>query len=206
MPARKRNFLSREKDFLEIARMYCQGVPQSDIAKKLGLTQQQISYDLQSLRKEWQTQRTKHFDALLDKELVRLDTLEREAWQAWENSKRPKETRKIRTTTGTQSSDMNEIQQKETVGDPRFLTVVENCIQTRLRLLGLNAPQVKGVTGEITHRHVIDQASLETDARKKGLLELAARTGAFKVLKANTDEDVIDVVEVKDVVSNAEAN
>lgn len=51
MAKRTRSALQREKDLIEVARLDADGLPQIEIAEKLGCSQQQVSYDLGTLRK-----------------------------------------------------------------------------------------------------------------------------------------------------------
>ena len=84
MAAPKRTSFEREKDLLEISRLYLTGVTQTDIAARLGVSQQQISYDLKALQKRWLAASLAHVDDAKARELAKIDQLEREYWKAWE--------------------------------------------------------------------------------------------------------------------------
>src|SRR5438552_3830544 len=70
----------------EIARKYLMGIPQNEIAAEMGVTQQQISYDLSVIRREWREAAIADINELIDRELARVGLLESEAWGGWERS------------------------------------------------------------------------------------------------------------------------
>lgn len=74
------------RDRARVAEMYLAGRYQSEIAQELGLSQQQISYDLQAVRREWQASAVRNFDEAKAQELAKIDHLERTYWQAWQQS------------------------------------------------------------------------------------------------------------------------
>jgi hypothetical protein len=129
------------KDREEIARLYLQRMTQREIGERLGLSRQQVGYDLEAIRQEWLKSSLVNFDARRAEELARIDRMEREYWDAWETSKKEKET--------TTSEQVNKgggeqtkaaIRKVEQTGDPRYLAGVERCVDRRCKLLGLNAP------------------------------------------------------------------
>lgn len=127
----------------KVSAMYLAGKNQYEIAEACGCSQQQISLDLKKIRAEWRTERVAKIDAHMDKELARLDQVEAEAWQAWERSKRNEVTKQEKSGNrpGDQGGPFDE--KSKTVrgqaGDPRFLSVVLDCVKKRCELLGLNA-------------------------------------------------------------------
>jgi hypothetical protein len=130
------------KDRVEIASLYLHGWTQAQIGAKLGLSRQQIGYDLDAIRQEWLHSTLIDFNAKKAEELARIDHLEREYWAAWEASKKERQT-----TTTEQSRDaVGEkfkagLRKTEQTGDPRYLEGVRWCINKRAEILGLNAPQ-----------------------------------------------------------------
>jgi hypothetical protein len=125
MARTKRSRHKIESDRVEISRLYLQNFTQSQIAKKLGMTQPMVSYDLAAIHKNWQMQTTIALDAYLTAELQRLSLLQHELWRAWEISKqdyvRKDGDKEIRVTRD---------------GNPRFLNLILSCIAFRSRLLG----------------------------------------------------------------------
>lgn len=113
MAAPKRSEMQREQDLQTAAALYLKGVRQAEIAELLGVTQQQVSYDLQEVRKRWRESSVMDFNERQLEDLERLAAIEREAWRLWEKTE-----------------------------DPRFLKQVESCILDRVKILGLAAPEV----------------------------------------------------------------
>lgn len=87
MAATKRSEMERERDLDLIAESYISGKSQAAIGRMLGLSQQQIAYDLKSIRERWQVRAFEAVDRRFAEELARLDQLEAAAWGGWERSK-----------------------------------------------------------------------------------------------------------------------
>jgi len=131
-------------DRLEVARLYLQGKYQHEIAEVLGVCQQQVSYDLKAIQKQWQDIPSAKLDELKAKELTRIDNLERTYWEAWEKSQQPKEI--------TSSAKVGEKvkvgkRTEQRNGNPAYLSGVQWCIERRCKLLGLDAPTKSEITG-----------------------------------------------------------
>lgn len=117
--------------------LYIRGVPYHKIAvqvvqelkREYTLTTQQIKYDVDIIRKDMFEYYKTQMQTLLAEQLGKIDSLEFEAWQAWEKSK------------------------GETHGNIDYFGKIQWCVETRLRLLGLLKPQSTpvpddfGVTG-----------------------------------------------------------
>jgi hypothetical protein len=121
-----------------IAALYLRGQYQSAIARQVGVTQQQVSYDLKALRKQWLAAALRDFDEAKALELQRIDEAERAYWQGWERSCHPREVTLTKRVTGKDPRDEASIRKETPVGDPRFLDGVMRCIAQRCDLLGLS--------------------------------------------------------------------
>ena len=149
MTGPKRSKYQINKDRHTVGELYLKGVYQSVIAEQLGLTQQQISYDLKMNQKTWAKNTALSLDEHKIKELAKNDNLERVAWADYERSKREFKSKIIRgknlsknehgQTTG--DSIEQTIKTEDRNGDPRFLDVIAKCIERRCKLLGLDEPQ-----------------------------------------------------------------
>jgi transcriptional antiterminator len=104
MAANTRSAAQREQDLGRVAELYLRGSTQGEIARQLGVSRQQISYDLKVLQKRWQEAALHDFNARKAQELAKVDELERAYWQAWQDSKRVRET----TTTATEKTSGSE--------------------------------------------------------------------------------------------------
>lgn len=117
----------------EVARLYLQGKTQLHIAQQLGVSRQQVGYDLVVIRKAWLKSQIRDFDAAKSKELARLDLLEATHWDAFERSLRDGG-RTIEKT--SERGDTTEKVSYCRDGNPKFLEGISKCIETRARILG----------------------------------------------------------------------
>lgn len=136
MASPKRTPFQREQDLERISTLYLKGTTQADIAKELDVTQQQISYDLATIQRRWRESSLVDINEAKQRELERIDVLEREYWQAWESSKGEQQR-----STASKSGDQSRAQivKYESAGDPRFLAGVQWCVEQRAKILGLHA-------------------------------------------------------------------
>jgi hypothetical protein len=149
-PPRKRGWRKNrskgqiEADMVILAEMYCQGYKQSEIGEVLGISQQHVCEDIKKLREAWRDSGIRNFDLAKEEELRKLDAMEREAWDAFRRSRRPMTTRSQEETKKPGGGDGDrklKIEQRETVGDPRYMLIVLDCIDKRCKLLALYPPQ-----------------------------------------------------------------
>lgn len=138
-PKNKRTPDQAEKDREKIAALYLQGWSQIDIAKQLGVTQPQISYDLKIIRKAWIKTQQEAYDQKIATEVEKYNKIERELWEAWENSKKEETTtfaEKGMTPKG--EVDKKTIRKKTSYGIPAYLLGIQDCIDKRVRLQHLD--------------------------------------------------------------------
>ena len=130
--AKKMEVMGRRE---KVADLYIQGHTQAAIATQLGVVQSIVSGDLQVVRQQWLESSVRNFDLARAEQLLKLDRVESEAWEAWERSKKP-------SSTATISEGENKKQSKRTIkqkdGDPRFLHIVGACVVQRRAILGLD--------------------------------------------------------------------
>jgi hypothetical protein len=171
-------------DRAEIARLYLQRYTQAEIGQQLGLSRQQVGYDLDAVRAEWLQSSLMDFNARKAEELARIDRLEREYWTAWEASQQGRETTTTGQTTDPRGERVKaEIRKEEQHGDPRYLAGVQWCISKRCEILGFNAPTRNELTGkdggpiqfESLNDADLDRRIADLEARIRGT---AGREGA----------------------------
>jgi hypothetical protein len=139
------------RDRAEIARLYLQRWTQAEIGQRLGLSRQQVGYDLNTVREEWLQSSLVDFNARKAEELARIDRLERVYWDAWEASGKEKETttsEQVSKGGGGDERTKAAIRKEERTGDPRYLAGVQWCIDRRSKILGLDAPLETRLTGQ----------------------------------------------------------
>jgi hypothetical protein len=137
MPVRKSKNVAINKRREQVADLYLQGKTQMEISEVVGVGQPTVSSDLKRIQAQWRESSVRDFDLARELELRKIDRIEREAWAAWERSKKPSQS-------ATTSDDPNQRRTRRQVknqnGDPRFLEQVNKCIASRRALLGLDAP------------------------------------------------------------------
>lgn len=131
---------------MHVARLYLQQKTQAEIAKILGVTQYTISLDLKALQESWVKSALLDMNAFKQRELERIDTLERESWKAWIRScekAKEKSTKAKATALNQGTPDYFEVteSERELLGDPRYLEIVKNCIDLRCKIMGVYREQ-----------------------------------------------------------------
>lgn len=147
MAATKRTKDQALRDRFVVADLYLKGRNLRQITEELNersdvdyvLSMSSIARDLNLVRDHWLASMVRDFDQAKAIELAKLDNLEREAWYAWEWSKTEKKTKTIKATGprhGLQNVEKTE-KTEESVGDPRYMQVILQCIEKRVKILGL---------------------------------------------------------------------
>lgn len=146
---------ARDKRRESVANMYLQGKSQRVIADVLDVSLGTINGDLKYLRQLWQQNASTNIDEIISRELAKLDNLEAQAWDSYQKSlvtiEKAQGRRKSPPTKKDQpprESESSFVKQFENAGDPRFLSIVENCIDRRCRILGIDAPGKVELTGK----------------------------------------------------------
>lgn len=141
----------REHHRLVISQRVLQGYTPAEIGRELGVTRQQVAYDLKIVEKRWREAALRDFDEARGVELAKIDALEHEYWQAWERSKKPKTQSTQRTAPSKLGADDMRvtagIRTEERDGDPRFLDGVFKCIERRIKLYGLDEAEKIAMVG-----------------------------------------------------------
>ena len=110
----------------KVVGLYASGVSQSAIAEQLGVDRATVSRDLALMREEWKKTVRRDYQELCDRELMRLNLLEREAWDNWDWENAP----------------VTESGEKRYGSKSRwkYLEVIIRCSAQRRRLLALDGP------------------------------------------------------------------
>lgn len=160
----KRTPFQHERDLVLIAELYLRGRRQVDIAEQvncqveyvavgLTVTQSQISHDIKKLHDRWVKKSMDSIDNVKARELARLDELELEYWESWQQSKK----KQIVMVNGQALKVDGEYIYENPVGEPRFLQGVERIIEQRRKVFGLDAPARTDLT---TKGQSINQSSV----------------------------------------------
>ena len=132
----------------QVAQLYLDGWRQTAIAEEFGVSQAQISNDLKAIRKDWVASAVRDFDQLKEQELQRVDNLEREYWEQYQASKKPKKSKVSRQVKGDRESIEATVREEERLGNPTYLNGVQWCIEQRCKILGIYAAVKNEVTGK----------------------------------------------------------
>jgi hypothetical protein len=162
----------------QIAQFYLKQYTQAEMADMLGISIQTVNADLKAVRHMWAESAIFDMNEAKQRELARIDQLEREYWRAWEESQKEQTTAKTRGRIETEESDGDtytipeayETQRQPRLGDPRYLQGVQWCIQQRCKILGIEAPTRQDITSG--NHPLFDLASLsesQLEALARGL-------------------------------------
>jgi hypothetical protein len=172
-----------------VAQLYLQRKRQVEISEEMGISQPRVSRIICEIQAEWRASAMRDWDTLKSEELARIDHVEAEAWKAWDRS--CQEYTEETTETGERPVRMVDeagkftissmafararMKREKRIGDPRFLQIVNQCIERRCDLLGLDAPKVIDI-----------ELRIREAARIEGLDEEAAVEEARRLLKSYT--------------------
>src|SRR5215467_12116778 len=84
MPQHKREVVNHRRQ--EVAALYLTGKYQTEIARLVGCSQQQVSHDLKAVQQQWLASSIRDFDAVKSEQLAKIDRIERAAWASFERS------------------------------------------------------------------------------------------------------------------------
>jgi len=133
-----------------VANLYLQGAWQPEIARQVGVSQSTISRDLAVVRRQWLKEASRDYDAKVAEELAKIDAVELEAWTEWNKSKDRKRAKKT-TKESRKGQKVQSVEETTTIEtllpEARYLEIIEKCIARRCKLLGLDAPERREVTG-----------------------------------------------------------
>lgn len=152
-PTKRAQIAARRAD---VAERYLRGQSMRKIGLALGVNVATVHSDIEACRAEWRERRISATDEQIVTELAKLDELERTYWEAWERSLTPRNhtsQRQVNTQGGVTriGAGVSYAVQTQTVerdGNPAYLGGVERCIERRCKLLGLDAPERREITGK----------------------------------------------------------
>lgn len=185
--AAKRTERERERDKPLITDYYLKGYSYREIAQNVSATvgngysisHVTVANEINALIDEWRENSISDIERRKAIELEKLHKLEYTYWQAWHKSTQDHKTqtrmvRQARTKT-TEVTETDVI----SMGNPAYLAGIERCIQTRCKILGVNAPDKKEISGPngqpLQADDKPDYSNLTTD-EKIALLELIRKT------------------------------
>lgn len=161
------------------------------------LSMTSIYKDMKLVQKQWVEEYLSDINTAKAKELARIDRIEKEAWRAWDESKRDiKKTEKERIENeqiGKNEQPFHKHRkvrakttQTERDADKEFMKIVQWCVETRCKILGINAPQ----RYDISWRKQAQAAGVDPDKVKQDLVnQFVAHAERGLVDEPNSDDD-----------------
>ena len=137
MPQHKQEVVNHRRH--QVAELYLGGKYQVEIARLVGVSQQQVSLDLKAVQRAWLASSIRAFDTVKAEQLAKIDRIERAAWAAWERSLQPREITVQEVTEGDHRTNKVTLRKEGQDGDPRYLQIAQRCIDQRIDLLGIGA-------------------------------------------------------------------
>ena len=149
MPRGPAEALAIESRRAYVAEFYLKGFKRQDkILECLAgvgivIEQPTVSRDLKAIKQRWLESQIVNLNEAKQKELDRIDLLEREAWKAWDRSCRERQVSATERSTGHLDGDKTKarVTKEGRDGNPAFLERVAWCINKRCEILGLDAPK-----------------------------------------------------------------
>jgi hypothetical protein len=136
--APKRTTFERELDLARIASMYLGQKTQREIAAELGLSQGAIHRDISEVRRRWRESSIVDMNEAKQRELDRIDQLERMYRDAYTRSMGEKvTTRTEQEGRGAAATTKAIVQREQLIGNPAFLNGIQSCIEQRCKILGI---------------------------------------------------------------------
>lgn len=130
-----------ERRTMVAEKYFTEGKKVEDIAVELGVTTATIYNDIRAIREEYYESRLAKMNTWFNKQLATLDFIEEQALEGWFRSigKNVKKTTKK----DAASNVLETVEAEEVlIGDPRFLTQIQEVVAKRNKMLGLDAPDV----------------------------------------------------------------
>jgi hypothetical protein len=126
-----------------VASLYLRCKFQHEIAKEAQVDRGTVSRDLKAVEAEWLKSGVMDLNAAKARALAKIDEIEREAWDAFKQSRQDAETMEVTGTTQGGKGKPEKVKKttKGQAGDSRFLAIILDCVKRRCEILGLDAPK-----------------------------------------------------------------
>lgn len=133
----------------QVASMYLRGMSQQAIADNLGCGQATVSRDLTAIQADWHQSALIDIDEAKSRELARIDQLERTYWIEYELSREDRESTMTKAVQAGDATARKEATKRteQRLGDPRYLSGIQWCIERRCAILGIDAPKKQEHSG-----------------------------------------------------------
>ncbi len=143
---KRKNYIAEMRSLtaaVKVADLYCQGVPTSEIANRLGVKISKVHVALQRAKQIWKAKFEESAELVKAEQLAKLDKIEAEAWAAWQRSKKIAIEQMRKESHSPKFGRSTEKGQKKIHrdGEAKYLDIVMRTIRQRLELLGIMKPE-----------------------------------------------------------------
>lgn len=155
--ANKRVAAQVDQDRAAFVKLFVRGWSQREMVEWIKknrpyeLSRSQIAADLAHVLEEWKDERLTARDGLIKKQLMKLQQIESELWEAWEKSKGEAVTTESKSQLekgGKQQPIEAKVRKESRVGDVMIMRAILDAQKMIHELLGLNAPRRLAVERE----------------------------------------------------------
>lgn len=167
---------------VNVNRLYCQGVSQNQIAKRLEIPLSTVQGDLHEARQLWLQSTQNERKVWIAQELNKLDVVEAAAWDQWAESCKPIRERRKAEESASASAPMGKTTkvtgQRGRIGDARLLAIILKCVEQRRAMLGLDAPPQ---SASDIDRELQEPTIIEVTTREAARLVMESTDGRLTV-------------------------
>lgn len=163
----------------EMVRLMRRGWSKYQIAEHLGVSYQTVLKDWRKITADMAVEADEDAKTLRDRKLEEYAEVKKEAWEAWERSKRLaiQQTEESSTSPSGKVGTKKSRVVKNQAGDPRFLHQILQCLESERTLLNLDPVKQVGITANVINwdalAGVIGGASLDDQVERQ--IEAAVR-------------------------------
>lgn len=165
----------------EIASLMARGYGVRAIAREKNLTPANAQHYVNAIRAEIAAEYQRSITSLTElagAHLAELDEVTREAWSAWEKSKKPARVYVERTETGEKDKTVIERRREQRLPDARYLQAILTAQAQAAKIAGVNAPEKVAPTSPDGKREYQGLTDDERASRINTLLDRARERGA----------------------------
>ena len=122
----------------------------SKIAEVIGVSRAMVIKDMREIREEWRKSRYASQDEAVAREVERLAMVEREAWSAVAQCRKPRTVKQTKTYKNAAGATVEEVtfEEHQHLSSAQHLRIILGCVERRSKLLGLDAPtEIVGAFG-----------------------------------------------------------
>lgn len=146
----------------QIAIWMRRGWTQTRIAEELKVSPATVAYHWKKIVRGSRAIRDRNIESLITVKLEQYSEIIREAWDAWERSKQ--DAVKVMTESSAFGSKDRETRENQ-CGDPRYLLVVKQCLDSMSNLLGLNPDREIKMRAEVIRWETLYKSAEEITQR-----------------------------------------